>query len=145
MQCLSSRHAAARAGSSRALSGSRCPRGAFGTGRRPPRSGTTPSSSKPGGQQQQQQQQQKQQQQQQQQHQQQPPTPLPKQQLLLQRCAAVAAAAALVLAPLPAGTPLLQPAFAADPVKVGTCLLQKCQLQLARCLGDPKCLQNIVW
>ncbi|WIA11647.1 hypothetical protein OEZ85_011750 [Tetradesmus obliquus] len=37
-----------------------------------------------------------------------------------------------------------EPSFAADTVKVGTCLLQKCQRQLASCLGDPMCLQNIV-
>lgn len=52
----------------------------------------------------------------------------------------VAVAAALALSPLQ----LVQPAAAADSVKVGSCLLQKCQLQLAQCLGDPKCLQNIV-
>jgi len=52
----------------------------------------------------------------------------------------IAAAAAVALSPLQ----IVQPAAAADTVKVGTCLLQKCQLQLAQCLGDPKCLQNIV-
>jgi len=52
-----------------------------------------------------------------------------------------AAAAALTFAPLTFST---EPAVAADTVKIGTCLLQKCQVQLARCLGDPKCLQNIV-
>eukprot|EP00775_Hariotina_reticulata_P013067 gene13067-13194_t len=52
----------------------------------------------------------------------------------------VAVAAALALSPLQ----MVQPAAAADTVKVGSCLLQKCQLQLAECLGDPKCLQNIV-
>lgn len=36
------------------------------------------------------------------------------------------------------------PVQAADVAKVGTCLLQKCQGALAQCIGDPKCLQNIV-
>ncbi|KAF8070966.1 VDE1 [Scenedesmus sp. PABB004] len=53
---------------------------------------------------------------------------------------AAAAAGALALSPLSAPPP----ALATDTVKVGTCLLKKCQLQLAQCLGDAKCLQNIV-
>ncbi|CEM08622.1 unnamed protein product [Vitrella brassicaformis CCMP3155] len=36
------------------------------------------------------------------------------------------------------------PAFATDPVKVGTCLLQKCNLQLAQCLLNPRCAADIV-
>ena len=35
-------------------------------------------------------------------------------------------------------------AAAADFVGVGTCLLAKCQLQLAECLADATCLQNVV-
>lgn len=60
---------------------------------------------------------------------------------LLGRVAVAAAAAALVCAPMaiPPNT-----ALAADSVKIGTCLLQKCQVELAKCLGDPKCFQNIV-
>ena len=60
---------------------------------------------------------------------------------LLRRVAVAAAAAALVCAPMavPPGA-----ALATDTVKVGTCLLQKCQVELAKCLGDPKCFQNIV-
>jgi hypothetical protein len=63
------------------------------------------------------------------------------QQGLLGRVAVAAAAAALVCAPMaiPPGA-----ALAADSVKIGTCLLQKCQVELAKCLGDPKCFQNIV-
>eukprot|EP00879_Flechtneria_rotunda_P023771 GHRR01025168.1.p1 GENE.GHRR01025168.1~~GHRR01025168.1.p1 ORF type:complete len:349 (+),score=86.61 GHRR01025168.1:2588-3634(+) len=56
-------------------------------------------------------------------------------------CMTLAAVGTLLAAPAvitPGG------AFAADTVKVGSCLLQKCQLQLARCLGDPQCLQNII-
>lgn len=63
------------------------------------------------------------------------------QQGILGRVAIAAAAAALVCAPL-AMSP--EAALATDTVKVGTCLLQKCQLELAKCLGDPKCFQNIV-
>jgi hypothetical protein len=59
-----------------------------------------------------------------------------------QRAAAALCAAAVVLAPLP-GAPLgaLDPAVAADVAKVGTCLLSKCQVALAKCLGDGQCLQ----
>jgi hypothetical protein len=35
-------------------------------------------------------------------------------------------------------------AAAGDFVSVGTCLLAKCQLQLAECLADAQCLQNVV-
>jgi len=47
-----------------------------------------------------------------------------------------------MLAPMP-GAPLgvLDPAVAADAAKVGTCLLSKCQVALARCLADGQCLQ----
>jgi hypothetical protein len=37
-----------------------------------------------------------------------------------------------------------QPVMAADTVKIGTCLLKNCQLELARCLLDPKCFANII-
>jgi hypothetical protein len=47
-----------------------------------------------------------------------------------------------VLSPAAALAPA--PAAAGDLVATGTCLLQKCQLQLAECLGDPLCLRNIV-
>jgi hypothetical protein len=60
---------------------------------------------------------------------------------IMGRVAIAAAAATLVCAPL-AISP--DTALAADSVKIGTCLLQKCQLELAKCLGDPKCFQNIV-
>jgi VDE lipocalin domain len=55
-------------------------------------------------------------------------------------------ATALATAGILIGTPLVPPppATAADTVRIGTCLLAKCQLQLAQCLGDTKCLQNIV-
>ena len=36
------------------------------------------------------------------------------------------------------------PAWAADFVKTGGCVLSKCQLELASCLGDEKCLENLV-
>lgn len=44
------------------------------------------------------------------------------------------------------GTPngLLDPAMAADVAKVGTCLLSKCQVALAKCLADGQCVQNLV-
>lgn len=35
-------------------------------------------------------------------------------------------------------------AHAIDSIKVGSCLLQNCQLELARCILDPKCLANII-
>jgi hypothetical protein len=68
-----------------------------------------------------------------------PPPPLAR---AAQRTAAALCAAAVVLAPLP-GAPagLLNPALAADVAKVGTCLLSKCQVALAKCLGDGQCLQ----
>lgn len=59
---------------------------------------------------------------------------------LLSHCLPAAVAAVLTLSHLVSP----QPVLAADTVKVGTCLLQKCQLQLAECLGDPVCLQDIV-
>lgn len=36
------------------------------------------------------------------------------------------------------------PAQAADAAKVGTCLLQSCQVELAGCLADSKCAQNLI-
>ncbi|KAL6771508.1 VDE1 [Auxenochlorella protothecoides x Auxenochlorella symbiontica] len=36
------------------------------------------------------------------------------------------------------------PSLAADMVKTGTCLLQKCQPELARCLIDGECVENLV-
>lgn len=41
---------------------------------------------------------------------------------------------------------MLQPPVAAavDSIKVGTCLLKECQLELARCILDPKCLANVI-
>jgi len=36
------------------------------------------------------------------------------------------------------------PAFAADTVKVGKCLLQNCQKELAQCVLNPKCLANVI-
>lgn len=63
------------------------------------------------------------------------------QQGLLGRIAVAAAAAAMVCAPMAVAP---DAAIAADTVKIGSCLLAKCQLQLAKCLGDPKCFQNIV-
>jgi len=38
----------------------------------------------------------------------------------------------------------IQPVAAADTVKIGACLLKNCQLELGRCLLDPKCLANII-
>lgn len=35
-------------------------------------------------------------------------------------------------------------AWAADAAKVGTCLLESCQLQLAECLADGNCLQDLI-
>ena len=64
------------------------------------------------------------------------------QQSLWGQFAVAAFAATLAFAPMAVVAPA--PAFAADTVKIGTCLLQKCQVQLAQCLGDAKCLQNIV-
>ena len=60
----------------------------------------------------------------------------------LNRIAVAAAAAALACAPMTVAPDAVL--AATDTVKVGTCLLQKCQVQLAKCLGDPKCFQNIV-
>jgi hypothetical protein len=67
--------------------------------------------------------------------------PCQQQQGILGRIAIAAAAATLVCAPL-AISP--DTALAADSVKIGTCLLRKCQVELAKCLGDPQCFQNIV-
>jgi len=36
------------------------------------------------------------------------------------------------------------PAIAADTVKVGKCLLQSCQKELAQCILNPKCLANVI-
>jgi len=38
----------------------------------------------------------------------------------------------------------VQPSFAADSVKIATCLFQKCQLPLAKCVANPKCLANVI-
>ena len=54
---------------------------------------------------------------------------------LLQFAGEVVLVSALVLTP---------PAWAADTAKVGTCLLSSCQTALAGCIGDVKCLQNLV-
>ena len=37
-----------------------------------------------------------------------------------------------------------KPAAAVDSIKIGTCLIKNCQLELARCILDPKCLANII-
>jgi len=42
------------------------------------------------------------------------------------------------------GVAFTPPSEATDAAKVGNCLLQKCQVQLAKCLGDVNCLQNLV-
>jgi violaxanthin de-epoxidase len=42
------------------------------------------------------------------------------------------------------GLPHPPVAAAVDSVKVGKCLLQNCQLELARCILDPKCLANVI-
>eukprot|EP01041_Mallomonas_annulata_P001411 gene1411-2709_t len=39
---------------------------------------------------------------------------------------------------------LPSPAFAADTVAVGKCLLQNCQKELAQCILNPKCLANVI-
>lgn len=49
--------------------------------------------------------------------------------------------AALGIASLPIAIPKT---YAADTVKVGTCLLQKCQLELAQCVLNPRCLANVI-
>lgn len=44
-------------------------------------------------------------------------------------------------------TLLLSPATsqaASDTAAVGKCLLSNCQVQLAKCLGDPDCLANLI-
>jgi hypothetical protein len=64
-------------------------------------------------------------------------------QALLRGLAAALASAVLITTPL-GPSPLVEPAAAADAAKVGGCLLRKCQLQLAQCLGDVKCFENIV-
>lgn len=51
--------------------------------------------------------------------------------------AAPVAPAALALFSIPA------PTEATDAALVGSCLLQNCQKQLAGCLSDVKCLQNL--
>ena len=56
-----------------------------------------------------------------------------------QHAASAAAAATLsllLLAPLPAG--------ALNAAKVGACLLENCQLALASCLADEKCVESLV-
>jgi violaxanthin de-epoxidase len=52
---------------------------------------------------------------------------------------AAAAALAATLVASPVGR-----AWAADTAKVGTCLLESCQLALATCLADGNCLQDLV-
>lgn len=45
------------------------------------------------------------------------------------------------------GSPLLQsiqPANAADGAAIGTCLLKKCRLPLAKCITNPNCLANVI-
>lgn len=44
---------------------------------------------------------------------------------------------------LASGLALAGPGVAGDMVKTGTCLLGKCQLQLASCIADPQCLENL--
>mmetsp|Transcript_8435 Transcript_8435/g.11379 ORF Transcript_8435/g.11379 Transcript_8435/m.11379 type:complete len:454 (-) Transcript_8435:147-1508(-) len=51
-------------------------------------------------------------------------------------------AAALAVTLNLAATPDLS--LAADTAKVGGCLLQKCQVELARCVADEKCLESLV-
>jgi violaxanthin de-epoxidase len=36
------------------------------------------------------------------------------------------------------------PAHAADSLKIATCLFQKCQIPLAKCVANPKCLANVI-
>ena len=48
-----------------------------------------------------------------------------------------ATAGPLTRPPLPRPTP-------APPRQVGTCLLQNCQLALAKCVGDVECLEDLV-
>jgi hypothetical protein len=36
------------------------------------------------------------------------------------------------------------PAYAADSVKIATCLFQKCQIPLLKCVANPKCLANVI-
>lgn len=36
------------------------------------------------------------------------------------------------------------PAYAADSLKIATCLFQKCQIPLAKCVANPKCLANVI-
>eukprot|EP01035_Chromulina_nebulosa_P020067 gene20067-26054_t len=38
----------------------------------------------------------------------------------------------------------IQPTIAADTAKVGLCLLQSCQKELAQCILNPKCLANVI-
>lgn len=38
----------------------------------------------------------------------------------------------------------VQPTFAADSIKIASCLFQKCQLPLAKCVANPKCLANVI-
>ena len=40
--------------------------------------------------------------------------------------------------------PQIDPAIAADTVKVGKCLLQSCQKELAQCILNPACLANVI-
>lgn len=37
-----------------------------------------------------------------------------------------------------------KPAVATDSIKIGGCLIKNCQLELARCILDPKCLANVI-
>ena len=55
---------------------------------------------------------------------------------------ATTAALAVLLAATMLASPA--PAQAADTAKVGTCLLSSCQVELAGCLADSKCAQNLI-
>jgi len=58
---------------------------------------------------------------------------------------ALVGAASPALAGLVAAAALAaSPALAIDSVKVGTCLLQNCQLELAGCIADEKCAESLV-
>ncbi|KAL3160389.1 hypothetical protein ABBQ32_010714 [Trebouxia sp. C0010 RCD-2024] len=62
-----------------------------------------------------------------------------KQQAQKQKTAAVLG----ILGAVAAGLAVAGPGLAADMVKTGTCLLGNCQLQLATCIADPECLENL--
>jgi len=56
-------------------------------------------------------------------------------------CKAGMVASAMALATT-TGSPL--PAQAADSVKIASCLFKKCQLPLAKCILNPKCMANVI-